>query len=607
MLGRTDRRLRLLALLIGFVLFAGLLAARLAYWQVVRGAEMRVDAMAQLERSVTQPSVRGDIFDRSGTVVLATTTYLDLLAAYPARIDPADRERVATELSTILELDAASADKLHQTLERGGEYAVLFRALTRRQSDAVRAAMEDPDPARRLEWIDLEPQPVRAYPNEGGAPGTTLASRLIGFTNREGQGQYGIEQRFQDLLGGRPRVLTAQRDVSGRVISDTERLIDAGVPGSDIRLTIDAGLQLQLEKELYAAWVADKAKMASAVVMDPATGEILAWASVPGYDANDYGRTAAEDPSILTDPVVSEVYEPGSVMKMFVAAAAYDSGALTRKTIINDTPTLVFGTEKVSDSDHLGMGPVTFEDGIAYSRNIVAARSARMLGKTVRAAAASLYGMWDRLGIGRKTGVETSGEVAGLVVDPATRQWAGIDLANRSFGQGVAVNQLQLAQAFAAMVNGGQFVRPRLVADLAGQPVEAVPPVQVLDARVSTELRDLMRHVVTKVPWYRKGTQIKGYAVGGKTGTAQIWDSSRGQWMHNVFNFSFVGYVGQTRDRPAAIVAIRIGQAKPRVAGQGLLQLKITSYELFRRVALDIIDTLGIPPQDTRTRVNRDE
>jgi cell division protein FtsI/penicillin-binding protein 2 len=95
--------------------------------------------------------------------------------------------------------------------------------------------------------------------------------------------------------------------------------------------------------------------------------------------------------------------------------------------------------------------------------------------------------------------------------------------------------------------------------------------------------------------------------VGGKTGTAQIWDSSRGQWMHNVFNFSFVGYVGQTRDRPAAIVAIRIGQAKPRVAGQGLLQLKITSTELFRRVALDIIDTLGIPPQDTRNRVARGE
>jgi cell division protein FtsI/penicillin-binding protein 2 len=362
-----------------------------------------------------------------------------------------------------------------------------------------------------------------------------------------------------------------------------------------------------LEKELYAAWVADRAKMASAVVMDPMTGEILAWASVPGYDANEYGRTADKDPSILLDPIVSEVYEPGSVMKMFVAAAAYDSGAIGPKTMIMDSSTLRFGTEKVTNSDHLGMGPITFEDGIAYSRNIVAARSARRLGKSVRAAAASLYGMWDRLGIGRKTGVETSGEVAGLVVDPATRQWAGIDLANRSFGQGVAVNQLQLAQAFAAMVNGGRFVRPRLVADLAGQPIEPVTAEQVLAADVSTELRELMKYVVTEVPWYRKGTLIPRYAVGGKTGTAQIWDSARGKWMNNVFNFSFVGFVGQTRDTPAAVIAVRIGQAEPHVAGQGLLQLKITSYELFRRIAVDVIETLGIPPQVVRSRDERGE
>jgi cell division protein FtsI/penicillin-binding protein 2 len=237
----------------------------------------------------------------------------------------------------------------------------------------------------------------------------------------------------------------------------------------------------------------------------------------------------------------------------------------------------------------------------------VAARSARLLGKSVRSAAASLYGMWDRLGIGRKTGIETSGEVPGLVVDPATRQWAAIDLANRSFGQGVAVSQLQLAQSFAAMVNGGTFVHPRLVADLAGQPVEAVPPEQVLAPEVSSELRQLMEYVVTRVPWYRKGTLIPRYAVGGKTGTAQIWDSAHGKWMYNVFNFSFVGFVGQTRDTPAAVIAVRIGQAKPRVAGQGLLQLKITSYELFRRIAVDVIETLGIPPQEVRNRDPRDE
>jgi len=170
----------------------------------------------------------------------------------------------------------------------------------------------------------------------------------------------------------------------------------------------------------------------------------------------------------------------------------------------------------------------------------------------------------------------------------------------------VAVNQLQLAQAFAAMVNGGQLVRPRLVADLAGQPVEPVPPEQVLDPTVSAGLRELMKHVISEVPWYRKGTEIPGYAVGGKTGTAQIWDGARGKWMHNVFNFNFVGFVGRTRDTPAAVIAVRIGQVKPHVIAQGVLELKITSYELFRRIAVDVVETLGIPPQAGQSRDDRD-
>ena len=239
-------------------------------------------------------------------------------------------------------------------------------------------------------------------------------------------------------------------------------------------------------------------------------------------------------------------------MKMFVAAAAYDPGALTRKTIHQRHADPGLRDREGERLRSPGHGPGHLEDGIAYSRNIVAARSARMLGKNVRAAAASsLYGMRIGWASVARPGSRRPARCAGLVVDPATRQWAGIDLANRSFGQGGC---RQPAPA------GRRPSRPwSTAASSCGRawwptwPVnrfEAVPPEQVLDARVSTELRDLMRHVVTKVPWYRKGTQIKGYAVGGKTGTAQIWDSSRGKWMHNVFNFSFVGYVGRTQ-RPA--------------------------------------------------------
>ena len=426
----------------------------------------------------------------------------------------------------------ASAEELRQTLQRGGR---------------VRGPLPSPDPPaeRRGPVRDGGSRPAApassgwssnhsrcaSTPTRAAHRARRWPARLLGFTNREGEGQYGIEQRFQDLLGGRPRVLTAQRDVSGRVIADTERLVDPGVPGSDIRLTIDAGLQLQLEKELYAAWVADTAKMASAVVMDPMTGEILAWATVPGYDANDYGRTANEDPSILIDPIVSQVYEPGSVMKMFIAAAAYDSGAIDPTTIIKDTRDPAVRGREGQQLRPPGMGPITFEDVIAYSRNIVAARSARDARQERSGASRrGLYGMWDRLGIGRKTGVETSGEVPGLVVDPATRQWAGIDLANRSFGQGVAVTQLQLAQSFATMVNGGLSVRPRLVADLAGEPRRGRRRPSRSSTHASRrDLRDLHEARRDRGALVRKGTLIPGYAVGGKTGTAQIWDSSRGQ------------------------------------------------------------------------------
>ncbi|KRT63611.1 MAG: peptidoglycan glycosyltransferase, cell division protein FtsI (penicillin-binding protein 3) [Chloroflexi bacterium CSP1-4] len=596
MLGRTDRRPRLVILLVFVVLGAAALGARLAYWQVVRGAELRDDALAQLERAIKVPVQRGEIYDRSGTIVLATTGYRDLLAAYPKRIPAADKAAVADELVAILDLEGAAAEKLRTTIGGAAEYAVLAQLLTQGQSEDVSAGLAD----GRLLGLELDPQPIRIYPSQGGAPATTLASQLLGFTNREGEGQYGIEQRYQDLLAGRPRIVTALRDVAGRPIADSERAVDTGAPGADLVLTIDAGLQLQLEKELYAAWVADRAQTVSAVVMDPQTGEILAWASVPGYDANEYQRVAKEDPGLFLDPVVGAVYEPGSVMKMYVAAAAYEADVVTPQTRINDSGSLRIGRSTIWDSDKRAMGRMAFEDGIAYSRNIVAARVARMLGPDVRSAAASLYDIWARLGIGRATGVDTSGELPGLVVDPAVKRWAEIDLANRSFGQGVAVTQLQLATSFSTMVNGGYRVTPYLVDGIGGERLERPPAEPVIDAQLSAELTDLMTHVVTSVPWYAEGTLIPGYAVGGKTGTAQIWDGERQDWMPLTFNFSFVGFVGQ--DGPDAVIAVRIGDTRPKVIRQGELKLSITSFELFRRIALDTIDVLGIPPAEASRR-----
>lgn len=593
MLGRTDRRLRLIALLGVFVLVAGSLGARLGYWTLARSSYLSARALQQLEHTQTSPAQRGPIYDRSGTVLLATTAYRNLLSAYPAQLTADQADAMTGRLAAILKLDAAGAAALHDQLAGGAPYAVLARQLTDAQSEQVRQGLADGS----LVQLNLEPQPIRVYPDPGGAPSTTLASQLLGFVNAAGQGQYGVEQHYQQLLAGSPRVTTGLVDIAGQPMADAQQVVDAGQPGASLRLTIDAGLQLQLEKELYTAWVADGASSASAVVLDPTDGSVLAWASVPGYDDNAYAQVAASDPGRFVDPIVSKVYEPGSVMKMFVAAAGFQSGKLTPTQRFNDSGSMRIDGYTIYDSDHRPMGMLRFEDGVAYSRNIVATRAAMTLGKGTEAAATVLYNMWQTLGVGRTTGVDVAGEVPGIAANPAVQPWAAIDLANRSFGQGVAVTLLQLASSYATMANGGWTVQPHVVAAVDGRPVAQPPRRQVLSTAVSAELQALMVHVVTAVPFYRAGTHIPGYIVGGKTGTAQIWDPRHNDWLPNTFDQSFVGFVGQSR--PQAIIAVRLSHVVPKVLGQGVLIYPINEFGLFRRIAIDTIDALGIPPQGT--------
>lgn len=593
MLGRTDVRLRLVVVLILFVAMSAGATVRLAYLQVAEAPELRERAMAQMQRSSERAPVRGAILDRRGTI-LATTAYRDLLAAYPANIDTDQLEPTIAGLAGILALDEAGTADLREKLSGGDEYVVIAREISPEQSEAVRAGLADPDEASRLTGLGLEPRAIRVYPNPGGMPGTTLASQLIGFMAEDGQGNYGIEGNYDAALAGVPTKLASLRDPSGRILAGSARVVEEGQDGADIRLTIDADLQLQLEKELYAAWVADRAKRVSAVVLEPGTGAVLAWASVPGYDANDYKQVAASSSELLSDPIASAVYEPGSVMKMLTAATALENGTITLREKVRDAYGLRFGGHVVRNADRRSMGRIRFEDVIAYSRNVATARVAMEMAPTVEGAAALLFETWQRFGIGRRTGIDLAGEGNGMVVDPASREWLPVDLANRAFGQGVAVTQVQLAVAYAAMANGGYLVRPYLVQSTGAEEIEPVPPERIIDESLSDELRALMEYVLTEVDWYRAGTEMPGYVVGGKTGTAQIWDGERARWYPDLFNFSFVGFVGTSQ--PEAVIATRIEEARPTVAGPGILNLGITSYELFRRIATDTVTALDVPP-----------
>lgn len=595
--GRTDSRGRTRLLFLAILVTAIVCVARLGYWQVA--SHDRLVSLARGQVSVLEqiPPVRGTIYDRTGTVVLASTVQRDRLVAFPSEMTGATavqtdalRARVAARLADLLGLSGDAAAGLLAKLQSDQQYVVLARDLSADQSAAITAAQGD------LPEVRLEPEPVRVYPLAGGAPGTTLAALVLGFVNAAGAGQYGIEERWQDLLAGSPRVVQASRDGAGQPALAAAQVVQPGSPGADLTLTIDAGLQLQLEQEVYAAWVADRAKQVSAVVMDPRTGEVLAEASYPSYDANAYPQIAATNPGVFVDPVVSAVYEPGSVFKLVTAIAALESGVVTRATKIADQSILRLdgGRTWVQNADRRSKGVLTFQDAIAWSRNVILSKVALRLGRTTTAAAAVLFDTWGRMGFGRPTGIDLAGEASGIVHDPAARAWSQVDLANGAFGQGVAVTLIQLATAYSAMVNGGTLPTPHVVKAVASQQVAVADQGRVISSALSSQLAAILRRVVTTVPFYRQGSLIPGYVVGGKTGTAQVWDPTKQEFRSDVYDFSFVGFVGRTN--PDLVIAIRIGQGRPKINRPGVILMPVESFELFRRIATDAMGALEIPP-----------
>ncbi len=606
MLGRTDSRRRLLALLIVFVVVALALVGRLAYWVVLERERLLSEAIAQTTITIAEPTRRGEIYDRSGTVVLATTVARDRLVAATNEYTADQRRQTGDELIRILELDVDAAAALRERLASGKAYIILTRDVEPKTADRIRAAIT----SRRVVGISLEPEPVRIYPQGGGGPDSSLAAHLLGFVNREGTGQYGIEAAYQEILAGTPRVTTAKRDAFGRAIPETAEVTEAGLPGQDLRTTIDAGLQLALESEIFMTWVADKAKSVSAVVMDPYTGEVYAEATYPSYDANRYREIAAIAPERFIDPVVSSGYEPGSVFKMMTAAAALEANTVRLSTRINDVGTLRLdnGRAKIDDADRRARGWMSFEDGIAMSRNVVAAKVALGLGDDTRSASRVLHETWRKLGFGAPTGIDVAGEARGIVRDPDEQRWAEIDLANAAFGQGVSVTPIQLAAAYAALMNGGTLVQPHVVKSVGPNEVQPASRGSVLSPSLSSELVGLMNHVVMSVPTYTDRTVVRGYEVGGKTGTAQIWDSEKGRWKQDLFNYSFVGYIAREPGVPDLVIVVRIEEGTPTVLKVGQLEMPVMSFQLFSRIASDAIKTTDlfadrpVPPPQTAER-----
>ncbi|MFZ9972008.1 MAG: peptidoglycan D,D-transpeptidase FtsI family protein [Candidatus Limnocylindrus sp.] len=591
---RTDRSGRGIVIGIALVLAGTLCLGRLAQWQLIERDRLLDVAGSRLSLSQSVEPLRGTIMDRTGSVVLAATVMRYQLIAETSELADTERSALESTLLQVLSLDDIDATRLRAGLAARRAWSLLLPALDESAAEAVRAASS----AGRLPGVSLREVRTRLYPQPGGATETSLASHLLGFVNGSGAGQYGVEEYYNDQLGGSAQVTRLERGADG---IERPVIVREAREGVDLQLSIDAGLQTLVEQEVAAAGVANQAESVSVVVMDPYSGDVLSSASWPSYDANRYGVVAARDPSRFIDPAVSSVYEPGSVMKAITSVAGLESGSYSPNSIIGDQSVLKLdnGVNEVRNADRRSKGQMTLAAAFAWSRNVVFSKIALSLGASTGEASRALYGTWLRFGFGGKTGIDVASESQGLVNSPEKQRWSELDLANASFGQGVGTTLIQLATAYSAMLNGGVLVRPRVVRAVDGVEQPIISRGKATTPRVSSQIVEMSTGLTKLVPIYTRLASIPNYASGGKSGTAQIWlnkelNGGEAGWDKRHYNFSYVGWIGRTS--PEYVIAVSLRRVPPVVNRVGVILNNIESYELFRRVAEDLTVLFKMTP-----------
>src|SRR6266545_3342628 len=595
MLARTDSRARALFLLIVAATVAGGIGVRLTWWQVVEQNRLATMALHQLAQNEEIPAERGEITDANG-VLLATS--VELMSIFATPPDIKDVDGTAALLSRAIGMPV---EELRAKLDADDPWVWLRRRVEPAVSDRVSQL--------NLDGIGMLAETKRVYPASGVAPNSTLAAQLLGFVNVDGAGQYGIEGGEDALLAGLPGSVTAQEDVIGRQIADSVYELRKPVDGADLKLTIDAGLQHLLEAEMWETFDRNAAKGVTGIVMDVRSGAILAMATFPSFDANSYGTASA---ARYTSPAVAAEYEPGSVMKAFTVAAALDAGAITTSTTVHDDNNLRLAGVRIQNADRYtspyGHGDLTAGDVLKLSNNVGAARIGLQLGRE------RLYEAFRRFGFGSPTGIELAGEVPGVVWNPDGPNGTGdLTAAQNAFGQGLSVTAIQLVAGYAAIANGGTQVSPHVIAgwttpDGTYHPVEQPPGERIMREETAHTVVGLLTDAVDD--GIAQAAGIPGYAIAGKTGTAQIAGPVRervqvgtdangspiyeirtqNRYIDAWIDSSFIGIMPATNPKLVTLILIH------RPWTWGRYQMVERPDALFRDLAPQILDYLAIPP-----------
>jgi cell division protein FtsI (penicillin-binding protein 3) len=518
-LNSIDRRLRIL-----FLGFLGLLllgVTRAAELGTVKAASLRHAAASEQVSVNTIPAPRGTITDRNG-VQLAVSESADDVVADPYLIRR--RQAVATRLAPLLGEPQAKVLATISTPHTGFVY--LAHLLPGDQAQAILKL--------RINGISLVPEVRQVYPRD------TLAAQVIGTVGWGDKGLSGLEYLYNKALRGVSGVRRTVDDALGQPISiENQR---PTVSGKTIRLTIDSALQTEVEGVLAGVAAQYHPKGATAIVMNPNSGQILALANWPRLDPNN---PSAAQPQAYEDWAVGLNYEPGSTFKAFTVGAALQDRLITPSTKFGIPPVLDVAGRQIHDAEYHGFETLTVAQILKFSSNIGAVEIGSKLG-------AKRFDYWvHRFGFGTPTGVELPGEQQGIV-----RHWwqySGSSMANLPFGQGESVTPMQILAAYAAIANGGILRSPRIVQSIGGKTVPEPKGRRVLSPRVASEVRTMLRGVLAD-GGTASGAAIPGYDMAGKTGTANI--AVGGRYSNSEFIASFVGLVPTNHPRLLALVVV---------------------------------------------------
>ncbi|HEU4657824.1 MAG TPA: penicillin-binding protein 2 [Capillimicrobium sp.] len=525
-----DRRIGLLfAVFLSLLAFAGV---RSAWLGTVRADSLKQAAATQQVSEVTVPAERGSILDRNG-VPLAVSEPADDIAATPYLID--DAPATATKLSKILgEPEDELLRKL--TLKDTG-FVYLARGVPAATSEKVKRL--------EIEGIDFIPTSLRSYPRD------YLASQVLGHVGTEGKGLYGLEYSADDLLHGRDGTRRLTQDAIGQPIGVEDTV--PSEPGKDLELTLDAAIQAKVEAVLSGVGQVYQPKGATAIVMDPDSGEILALANWPQINAND---PAAAPSYANQNRAVGTTYEPGSTFKAFTVAGALEDGKVTPETRFDLPPQIQVADRTIGESHPRGYVNLSTAEILAESSNVGAIKIGMRLGP-------ERFDQWvRRFGFGRPTGADLPGEEMGIV--PKPEDYSGSSMGNLPIGQGLSVTPLQMAQAYSAIANGGILRTPHIISAVGGNPVGEPHGKRVISAETAAQIREMLKGVLGPGGTASE-VSVPGYELAGKTGTANKVDPETGGYSDTMYVASFVGFA--PADDPELLCAVMVDEPKGDIYG----------------------------------------